>query len=148
MDGAKKAHAYSILTDASCDISSKEQLSIDIKYFDEEKIVICEVFRFYRISCHGCKIYSLCCDNLGIGLEQDKCVGQGYDGFSTMSDKNGVQKIMREKYTKLCFHCANHKLNRVVNDLNKIADIRNTFLFCSEVVMCLKVNCLMLTNVI
>ncbi|XP_075210513.1 uncharacterized protein LOC142317848 [Lycorma delicatula] len=58
---------------------------------------------------------------------KEKCVGQGYDGCSSMAGKDGgVQKIIREKYTRaLYFHCASHKLNLVLNDLNKITMIRN-----------------------
>ncbi|CAG9557708.1 unnamed protein product [Danaus chrysippus] len=38
----------------------------------------------------------------------------------------GVQKILRETYKKgLYFHCACHRLNLVVNDLNNVSEIRN-----------------------
>lgn len=34
-----------------------------------------------------------------VGLDPEKCVGQGYDGCSTMAGMDGgVQKILREKY--------------------------------------------------
>lgn len=61
------------------------------------------------------------------GFDANKC-GQGYDGCLTMAGNiGGVQKIMQEKYKKaLFFHCASHKLNLVVNDLNCVPEIRNT----------------------
>lgn len=123
---SKKAYAYSIL---AC-ISGKEQLSISIKYFDEEKMVICKKFLgFAELVVMDAKSIACTIDNfiLGIRFESDKFIGQGYGGCSTMSSKDGgIQKIMREKYrTALFFHSASHKLNLVVNDLNKIADTRN-----------------------
>ena len=61
------------------------------------------------------------------GLDMDKLLGQGYDGCSVMaSSQNGVQARIREKYPKAAFvHCASHRLNLVVNDLNDVSDIRN-----------------------
>lgn len=39
----------------------------------------------------------------------------------------GVQAILREKYPNaLFFHCASHRINLVVNDLNCISEVRNT----------------------
>jgi len=57
----------------------------------------------------------------------DKLLGQGYDGCSVMASiQNGVQARIREKYPKAAFvHCASHRLNFVVNDLNDVSDIRN-----------------------
>ncbi|XP_023241936.1 52 kDa repressor of the inhibitor of the protein kinase-like [Centruroides sculpturatus] len=47
----KKACAYSILADESSDISGKEQLSIGVRFFDKEKMMICEEFLglIYRV---------------------------------------------------------------------------------------------------
>lgn len=62
-----------------------------------------------------------------IGLDPEKCVGQGYDGCSTMAGKdNGVQKRLRDIFPKALFvHCASHRLNLVVNDLNNVLQVRN-----------------------
>lgn len=47
----------------------------------------------------------------------------------------GVQKILREKYKKaLFFHCARHKLNLVVNDLNCVPEIRNTISTVKDII--------------
>ncbi|XP_069354562.1 52 kDa repressor of the inhibitor of the protein kinase-like [Maniola hyperantus] len=135
----KKAHAYSILADESCDVSGKEQLSIGVRFFDEEKMVVCEEFLgFVELSAMDAKSIASNIDNFFVntGLYPEKCVGQGYDGCSTMSGKDGgVQKILREKYQKaLFFHCASHKLNLVVHDLNQIAVIRNTVTTIKEII--------------
>lgn len=70
------------------------------------------------------------------GLDPMKCVGQGYDGASTMSGiHNGVQKVLQEIYPKaLFFHCASHKLNLVVNDSNCVSEIRNTISTVKEII--------------
>ena len=61
------------------------------------------------------------------GLDMANCIGQSYDGCSTMSGKiNGVQTIIKTKYPKAeYFHCASHCLNLVVNDLCEVVPIRN-----------------------
>lgn len=127
----KKSCAYSILADETADISGKEQLSIGVRFFDEEKMMVCEEFLgFEELKAMDAKTIA---DTIDKFLEREeldpqKCVGQGYDGCATMAGKDGgVQKIIREKYRKaLFFHCASHRLNLVVNDLNRVAEIRNT----------------------
>lgn len=127
----KKAKAFSVLADETCDIAGKEQLSIGVRFLDEEKRLIREEFIGFTIleemdaksitkAIHGCL--------LNHGLDPQKCVGQGYDGCSAMSGKEGgVQKLMQEHYSRaLYFHCASHRLNLVVNDLNSVPEIRNT----------------------
>ena len=61
------------------------------------------------------------------GLDLNKLLGQGYDGCSTMTGSvNGVQAQIRSLYPKAAFvHCASHRLNLVVNDLNAVVDVRN-----------------------
>jgi len=42
---------------------------------------------------------------------------------------DGVGKLIRGRYNKaLYFHCASHRLNLLINDLNKIMVIRNTII--------------------
>lgn len=139
IDDLKKAQAYSILADESCDIAGKEQLSIGVRFFDEEKLLIREEFLgFVELIAMDAKTIASAIDNFisNVGLDPEKCVGQGYDGCSTMSGKDGgVQKILREKYKKaLFFHCASHKLNLVVHDLNQIPAIRNTLGTIKEII--------------
>ncbi|XP_030762677.1 zinc finger MYM-type protein 1-like [Sitophilus oryzae] len=127
----KKACAYSILADESSDISGKEQLSIGTRFFDEEHMMIREEFLgFVELSAMDAISIASAIDSFlaNAGLDPKKRVGQGYDGCSTIAGKDGgVQNILREKYKHgLYFHCASHKLNLVVNDLNQLAVIRNT----------------------
>lgn len=127
----KKSFAYSILADETADISGKEQLSVGIRFFDEEKCLIREEFLgFVELNAMNAKCIADEIQNFisTLQLDESKCVGQGYDGCSTMAGKEGgVQNILRQKFKKaLFFHCASHKLNLVVNDLNVLPEIRNT----------------------
>lgn len=40
----KKSYVYSILADETADISGREQLSIGVRFFDEEKMIVREEF--------------------------------------------------------------------------------------------------------
>jgi len=54
------------------------------------------------------------------------------DGYSS---QNGVQARIREKCPKAAFvHCASHRLNLVVNDLNDVSDIRNAVAVMKKIV--------------
>lgn len=128
---AKQAEAYSVLADETADISGTEQLSIGIRYFDQKTKEIEEVFLgFVKLDALDAKCIAKAIDEFLAqeDLDPDKCVGLGFDGCSTMSGKEGgVQAILRRKYKKaLFFHCSSHKLNLVINDLNSLAEIRNT----------------------
>lgn len=128
---AKKAYAYSVMADESCDIAGKEQLSIGIRFFDEDQNIIREEFLgFVELEAMDANTIATEIDKFleSAGLESNKCVGQGYDGCSTMAGSiSGVQKKIRDKYKKaLYFHCASHRLNLVINDLNQVPEIRNT----------------------
>lgn len=139
VNDARKAIAYSILADETSDIAGKEQLSIGIRFFDGEKMMIREEYLgFVQLENMDAETIAAAIDTFieNCNFDPTKCVGQGYDGCNTMSGKDGgVQKILREKYTKaLFFHCASHKLNLVVNDLNSVVDIRNTTSTIKEII--------------
>lgn len=62
-----------------------------------------------------------------MNLDMNKCVGQGYDGCATMAGYvSGVQKRIKDLYPRAhFFHCASHRLNLVINDLNVLTEVRN-----------------------
>lgn len=64
------------------------------------------------------------------GLNLNNLVGERYDGCSAMSGiHNGVQAIIKNEFPKAIFvHCSSHKLNLVINDLNKLQHVQN----CAE----------------
>lgn len=127
----KKAEAYNVLADETADISGTEQLSIGLRYFDEEINEVQEMFVGF-VELKGLDANSIASSIDEFLTKEDlnpekKCVGFGFDGCSTMAGKDGgVQAILRKKYTKgLFFRCSSHKLNLVINDLNTLPEIRN-----------------------
>ena len=130
------AECFAILADETADISGTEQMSIGVRYVDShtnpnEPEIKEQLLGFTPIvgSCDADHISQLIlsqCRNYGLDLS--KMVGQGYDGCSTMAGKeNGVQARIRRQFPRAVFvHCASHRLNLVVNDLNALPEIRNT----------------------
>lgn len=123
--------AFSIMADETADISGKEQMSLGMRCFDTSTMSIKEEFLgFTELK----KLYAeAIASNIlefsnNVGLNMTKLVGLGFDGCSTMAGKeNGVQAIIKRKYESVSFfHCASHKFNLVVNDLNSLPKIRNT----------------------
>jgi len=138
---ANAANAFSIIADESADISGVEQLTIVIRFLDKQSspLKIREEFLGFlpldKLDAESVatKILSFMEDS---GLNLDKLCGQGYDGCATMAGKvGGVAKLIRDRYNKaLYFHCASHRLNLVINDLNKIMVIRNTIGTIKEII--------------
>lgn len=135
----KQASSYSILADETADISGKEQLSIGLRFYDESKGIIREEFvGFTILNGMDARTIANAIDHCiqSFGLDPRNCVGQGYDGCGAMAGKDaGVQAILREKYPMaLYFHCASHKLNLVVNDLNSVPEVRNTISTIKDII--------------
>nr|XP_022912038.1 52 kDa repressor of the inhibitor of the protein kinase-like [Onthophagus taurus] len=125
LKAAKKSFTYSILED---DISGSEQLSLELRFFDEENLTVREEFLgFEKLESMDARTIAETINNfLQTGeLDPQKCVGQGYNGCAAMAGKDGgVQKIIREKYRKgLFFHC---HYDAIMKDLfasaNRIAE--------------------------
>ncbi|XP_049782496.1 zinc finger MYM-type protein 1-like [Schistocerca cancellata] len=126
----KNSESFSVLADETMDIAGTEQLSLSACYFDLATNVVREDFLgFTPLARLDAKhISNTIISTLPAwGLNLDKMVGQGYDGCSMMAGNiGGVQKIIAEKYPKARFyHCAIHRLNLVVNDLDTLPEVRN-----------------------
>ncbi|XP_075232434.1 52 kDa repressor of the inhibitor of the protein kinase-like [Lycorma delicatula] len=93
----KKACAFGILADKSSDISGKVQLSIEVKFFDEEKVMLPEEFLGnVQLTDIDPKSVASAINNFVeiVGLAE-KCIGEGYDGCSSIAGKvSGVQKMI------------------------------------------------------
>ncbi|KAL4119702.1 hypothetical protein QTP88_012490 [Uroleucon formosanum] len=116
INDVKKVVAFSIMADETADISGTEQLSIGIRFFDDEKRAIREKFLGF-IELHAM-------DAVNIASAIDYFIqNEGYDGCATMVGKiNGVQTILREKYP------------HVVNDLNCVPEIHNTISTVKDII--------------
>lgn len=127
------AFAFSVLADETADIAGTEQMSIGIRFIDKTgtNVYVREQFMGFveleqlNSACIAATILKFLKD---AGLILSNLVGQGYDGCSTMAGREaGVNRLIQKELPKaLFFHCASHKLNLVINDLNEVSEIRNT----------------------
>uniref|UniRef100_A0A8D8ZCY2 Zinc finger MYM-type protein 1 n=1 Tax=Cacopsylla melanoneura TaxID=428564 RepID=A0A8D8ZCY2_9HEMI len=128
-----------VLADETADIAGKEQLSIGFRYYHEDTNLIKEEFAGFSVlkaqdaATIAKQIETFLKNN---GLDPEKCIGLGFDGCSTMAGKEGgVQAILRRKFKNaLFFHCANHRLNLVVNDVYKVPEVRNAVSTVKDVI--------------
>ncbi|KAJ8942303.1 hypothetical protein NQ314_010099 [Rhamnusium bicolor] len=106
------------MADESMDITVIEQLSFSCRYIsiNEDHPVVREDFLDFI------PIYDIPGENIAktilqqcekLDLDMKKCVGQGYDGASSMTGhEKGVQARIRRDYSKARYiYCASHKLN-------------------------------------
>lgn len=127
------AFAFSVLADETADIAGTEQMSISIHFVDKRGTDACVREHFLGFvelnqlnsACIATAILKFLKD---AGLILSNLVGQGYDGCSTMAGRGAeVNRIIQKELPKaLFFHCASHKLNLVINDLNEVSEICNT----------------------
>ena len=124
---------FSVLADETSDLSGVEQLSIGVRYSDkssESDSIHEEFVGFVNLeACDAETIANAIISKLkSLNLDMSKLIGQGFDGCSTMAGHvAGVQAKIANLYPKAMFtHCASHRLNLVVNDLNTVAQVRNT----------------------
>lgn len=83
-----------------------EQLSIGIRFCDESGMVREEFLGYTELCNMDAKTIACAIEHFlkEIDLNPAKCVGQGYDGCSTMAGKdNGVQKLLRTLYPNAIF---------------------------------------------
>jgi len=120
---------FSIITDTTQDIAKIDQMSQIFRYaqiINDENgkpvdVKITESFLgFEKVNDQTASgLESKIVDGLEKKkIELSKCRGQGYDGAATMSGiYNGVQKKILDREEKAIFvHCAEHRLNIVLND--------------------------------
>ncbi|CAF1400247.1 unnamed protein product [Rotaria sordida] len=114
---------YSIIIDATSDISGTEQLSLSIRYLsrDNNQIQIKEEFiGFTPLSDSSAKgIFEKIIEYLrSTGLDLTYLRGQGYDGCSVMSGHiGGVQKLISDTAPRALYvHCASHSLDLAICD--------------------------------
>lgn len=121
--------------------SGKEQISIGVRYSSEHANGWKnkeEFLGFVELSELHAEAFATAILELTnkIRLDMSKLVGLGFNGCSTMGGKeNGVQRRFRKEYLKaVFFHCASHKFNLVINDLNTVPEIRNTIGTVQEII--------------
>ncbi|KAL4152846.1 hypothetical protein QTP88_000679 [Uroleucon formosanum] len=129
-----KSKCFSVLADETTDISTKEQLSICVRYIDENNKLHENFLQFFEIdSLTGNDLANSILNGLNrYGFDCNYLYDQGYDGASNMAGRfKRVQTIVRSKYPNAIYvHCAAHSLNLAVSTASGIKPIR----YCLEVI--------------
>ncbi|KAF0708284.1 zinc finger MYM-type protein 1-like, partial [Aphis craccivora] len=130
-DEIRQCSCFAIIMDSTQDITKIEQVSVIIRYvlidFENHLVKIKESFLgFFEIHHHGAVDYKNLISQLlhNLGLDINKCKGQGYDGASVMSGiYSGLQKRINDIVPNAMYvHCCAHNLNLVVCDAAKSSD--------------------------
>lgn len=129
LDEIQKSKFYAVMCDGTQDINGQEQVSISIRYVDED-LYPQEVFLgFYETAeTTGKAIGSLILDTLcRFGLPLENLRGLSFDGASNMSGaEKGAQSILMEKQPLAYYtHCSAHCVNLVAKAVADIPFIRD-----------------------
>lgn len=134
-----QAKCFSVLVDETTDVSRVEQLSLCVRYLDNNlntknneinNYVLKEDFlQFVPVSStDGQSLAKVILGTLkNLGITCDYLLGQGYDGAAAMSGNfKGVQAVIREVHpAALYVHCSAHSLNLALAHSSNIHHIRN-----------------------
>ncbi|CAI6351604.1 unnamed protein product [Macrosiphum euphorbiae] len=135
VDKINKSQCFSILADETTDVSNIEQLSLCVRYVDNNNMLNEDFIQFIAIhSLTGLDLVTSILKGLSdCGVNSEFMYGQGYDGASNMAGQfKGVQKIIRDKYPNALYvHCSAHSLNLAVSSSSNIKPIRNSLHFIS-----------------
>ncbi|KAJ1701028.1 hypothetical protein LUZ63_000807 [Rhynchospora breviuscula] len=113
-----RGRKFSVLIDESRDVSIKEQMTMILRFVnDEGKVLerfvgIQHIERCTAVALKEAMVSMLCSHKLSISMLR----GQGYDGASNMRGEfNGVQKLIRDENPYAFYvHCFAHQLQLVV----------------------------------
>ena len=113
----KKSKFYSILADEASDCSNKEQMSLVLRFVDDNFNIREEFLRFIHckegLSGKDLASVILKCLNEDLTLNIQDCRGQGYDGAGAVSGCiNGLStRILQVNRKAIYTHCYSHRLN-------------------------------------
>ena len=121
---------FSVLADEAMDSSSKEQLSLVLRFLDESCSIREEFVGFVHLKdgLSGKAISDAILSKVSdLGLDISRCRGQGYDGAGSVSGKqNGAAAhILRVNRKALYTHCYSHRLNLAICKNFKIISVNN-----------------------
>ncbi|CAC5419177.1 unnamed protein product [Mytilus coruscus] len=128
----EEAKSFSIMTDESADVGTKEQMALCIRYVDRTATLFEDFIGFIEMEMVDAEsIATAIVNNVQeCGLNMDNLRGQGYDGASVMSGNiSGVKARIQQIQPKAHYHhCRVHVLNLVVaTSCKALAEIRNLF---------------------
>lgn len=130
---------FSILADEATDISHHEQMSLSIRWVDENYVIHEDVLGLFQLpDTRAATIFSAIKHILiRCTLPISQCRGQAFDGASNMSGpNNGVQALVKGENSKALYvHCLAHSLNLCLKDVtNTCVLIRNIMDFIFSLV--------------
>lgn len=140
----QKSPFYALIADEYTDISNKEQVSICVRWIDQQRFETSEDFLgFYEVdNIKSETIVNVIQDSLiRMQLPISKLRGQTYDGAGNMmGKKSGVAKRIKDLQPKaLETHCHGHSLNLSVKDVTSKSEIlHNTMGTVSELTILIK----------
>ena len=122
---------WSVMADETTDVSSTEQMSICIRFVNENAEVCEEFLGFRKLKKMDAQsVFDVLIPALkNWGLDLSNLVGQGYDGASVMSgNKNGLHKKVSDHYPNATYvHCRSHVLNLAIagacKDVESVRDL-------------------------
>lgn len=133
VSSVNSAQCFSVMADETTDVSTKEQLTICVRYICDEAgkgLILKEDFIGFSLihDMTGLGISTAILSRLrDVGLDLTYIRGQSYDGASSMcSDFVGVKTRILAQYPLAIYtYCSNHCLNLVVSQACKGKHIRN-----------------------
>ena len=113
----QRAKFFSLIADETSDISRKEQVSICVRFVDEQFKIEEAFMGFAETPLANSFICS-------VGLDISHCRGQSYDGAANMSGHlNRVQKKFHDKHPSMLFvYSSGHQINLAVQDVFRCTD--------------------------
>ena len=127
----KAAIWYTVISDEVTDVSNKEQLTVVLRYVDNDSLAIREDLVGFTECDTGITGRSLAGKVIttleSFNLDLQNLRGQAYDGAGNMAGKrNGLADVITEQYPQaLYLHCASHCLNLAVVNSLQVASIKN-----------------------
>lgn len=127
-----KSQFFSVVVDSTIDLSRVEQMSLSIRFVNENGEVNERFLAFVALAgCSAEDYYNSIIEQLKVfNINLQKCRGQAYDGASTMSGHiSGLQARIKNDVPEAIFvHCCAHNLNlALVDSINVCADVKSFF---------------------
>ena len=123
----RDAQIFAVLADETRDISNKEQLSICIRWVDQDFVIHEDLIGMIHVVHTDAESLYLAIRDvlLRCGLPISQCRGQGYDGAAAMMGHlRGVAKRFQDdEHRALPVHCFAHSLNLCLQDATKMCNI-------------------------
>ena len=134
---------FSILADEATDVSRHEQMSLSIRWVDNNFAIHEDVLGLIQLpDTKAATIFGAIKDILiRCSLPLSQCRGQAFDGASNMSGvKNGVQALVKAEVSQALYvHCLAHNLNLCLKDVTNACEmIRNVMDFIYNLVQLIR----------